>query len=113
MDMNDDELVRQFLKSSTHLPADEGFSQRVMSRLPRRSINPARITTLEIITFAIGIAILLAHVDLLQVFCNASTYMLQTFAYLRYTDITISPLYIVAALVALTVWGGNKIRTSI
>ena len=113
MDMNDDALVREFLKSSSPLPADDGFSQRVMSRLPRRRLSAARITTMETAAFAIGIAILLAQVDLLQVFCNASMYVLQTFAYLRYIDIPFSPLYIVIALVALTVWGGRKIITTI
>ena len=104
MDMNDDALVREFLKSSSPLPADDGFSRR---------LSAARITTMETAAFAIGIAILLAQVDLLQVFCNASMYVLQTFAYLRYIDIPFSPLYIVIALVALTVWGGRKIITTI
>ena len=111
--MNDDELVRQFLKSNIRLPEDNGFSERVMSRLPRRSINPACITTLEIAVLVIGIVILLMRVDLLQVFCNISMHILQAIAYVRHIDITFSPFYIVVALIAFTIWGGNKIRTSI
>ena len=111
--MNDDELVRQFLKSNIRLPEDNGFSERVMSRLPRRSINSTCITTLEITALVIGITILLMRVDLLQVFCNISMHILQIFAYIRHIDITFNPIYIIIALIALTIWGGNKIRTSI
>ena len=111
--MNDDQLVRQFLKSNIRTPEDNGFSERVMSRLPRRSISVECIWVLELVTFVIGIAFLLIRVDLLQVFCNISMQILQFIAYLRYVEFTLNPIYIIVALVALTVWGGNKIRTSI
>ena len=111
MDMNDDELVRHFLKSNMREPEDNGFSQRVMSRLPRRPINMAWVTALESIILIAGITLLLTRVDLLQLFCNLSMHLLQIITYIRYVDITINPLYIAAALIALTVWVGNKIKT--
>lgn len=111
--MNDDELVRHFLKSNMREPKDNGFSQRVMSRLPRRPINMAWVITFETITLIAGIALLLTRVDLLQVFCNVSMYTLQFIAYIRYVDFAINPLYAVIALIALTAWGGNKIKTLI
>ena len=111
MDMNDDELVRHFLKSNMREPEDNGFSQRVMNRLPRRPINMAWVNALESIILIAGITLLLARVDLLQIFCNTSMHVLQFITYIKYVDFTINPLYIGAALIALTVWAGNKIKT--
>ena len=113
MDMNDDELIRHFLKSNKREPEDNGFSQRVMSRLPRRPINMARVTTFERITFIAGIALLLTRIDLVQVFCNVSMHTLQFIAYIKHVDFTINPLYAVIALIALTAWAGNKIKSLI
>ena len=113
MDMNDDQLVRQFLKANIRVPEDKGFSQRVMNRLPRRPINMAWITALESVAIAAGMVLLLIHVDWLQVFCNASMHILQFIAYIRYVDINITPLYVIVALVMLTMWSRNKIKTLI
>ena len=111
--MNDDQLVRQFLKSNIRVPEDKGFSQRVMSRLPQRPINMTWVTIVENIVLAVGIVLLLARVDWLQMFCDASIHILQFIAYIRYVDFTINPLYIIVALVLLTVWSGNKIKSLI
>ena len=110
MDMNDDQLVRHFLKSNIREPEDKGFSQRVMSRLPRRPINMTWVTAIEAMVLMAGIGLLLVHVDWLQVFCNASMHLLQFITYIKHIDYTINPLYIVTALVILTIWGGNKIK---
>lgn len=111
MDMNDDHLVRQFLKSNIRTPEDNGFSERVMSRLPRRPISMAYITTIELVAFATGMALLLTRVDLPQLFCNISMHLLQAISSLRYIDLTFVPIYLVVALAALAVWGSNKIKT--
>ena len=109
--MNDDELVRHFLKSNMRESEDNGFSQRVMSRLPRRPINMVWVTALESIILIVGITLLLSRVDLLQLFCNLSMHILQFITYIKYIDITINPFYIATALITLTVWVGNKIKT--
>ena len=111
--MNDDQLVRQFLKSNIREPEDNGFSQRVVSRLPRRSVNLTWITALEGVVLIVGIALLLVRIDLLQVLCNVSMHILQGITYMRYVDLTINPLYVAAVLVMLAVWCGNKIKTLI
>ena len=104
MDMNDDQLVRQFLKSNIRKPENKGFSQRVMTRLSRCTINLAWINALEGVMLIIGITLLLVRTDLLQVLCNIS---------MHYVDLTINPLYIVIVLIMLTAWCGNKIKTLI
>ena len=111
--MNDDQLVRQFLKSNIRKPENKGFSQRVMTRLPRRTINLAWITALEGVVLIIGITLLLVRTDLLQVLCNISMHILQCITYMHYVDLTINPLYIVIVLIMLTAWCGNKIKTLI
>lgn len=108
--MNDDQLVRHFLKSNIREPEDEGFSQRVMNRLPQRPINMTWVTAIESMVLMAGIGLLLIHVDWLQVVCNASIHLLQFITYIKHIDYTINPLYIVTALVILTIWGGNKIK---
>lgn len=62
--MNDDQLVRQFLKSNIRKPENKGFSQRVMTRLPQCTINLAWITALEGVVLIIG------------TFCSASLHAL-------------------------------------
>ena len=111
--MNDDQLVRHFLKSNIREPEDKGFSQRVMNRLPRRSIDMAWVTTFERFVLAVGIALPLIHIDWAQVFCNTSMHILQFIVYIRYVDFTIKPLYIITALAMLTAWSANKIKSSI
>lgn len=110
MDMNDDQLIRKFLQENHSVPEDNGFCERVMSHLPQRPVNTAWITLLEIAALAAGCAILLSRVDLTQVFCDFTVRTLQFVAYLRYMDININPLYMVAALTLLIVWGGYKIK---
>lgn len=110
MDMNDDQLIRKFLQENCSMPEDNGFSERVMNHLPQRPVNTAWITLLEIAALAVGCVILLSQVDLTQVFCDFTVRALQFVTYLRYMDISINPLYMVAALTLLTVWGGYKIK---
>lgn len=111
MDMNDEKLTRQFLKAQrAPLPADDGFTERVMSRLPHRPINARLVTAIEAIILTMGILLLLSRIDLAQVFCNLSVYILQTITYLRYTDFGASPLYVLTALVLLTAWEASRIR---
>lgn len=108
--MNDDQLIRKFLQENRSVPEDNGFCERVMSHLPQRAVNTAWITLLEIIALVVGCAVLLSRVDLTQVFCDFTVRTLQFVAHLRYMDISINPLYMVAALTLLTVWGGYKIK---
>ena len=109
--MTDEEkLIREFLQKSIPLPEDNGFSERVMSRLPRRPVNMTWTALCEVVALTVGCLFLLRHVDLTQVFCNLVMHVLQWTAYLRHIDFTFNPLYLVAALVLLMVWGGNRIK---
>lgn len=107
---DEDKLIREFLQKSIPLPEDNGFSEQVMHRLPHRPVNVVWITRCEIAALVVGCLVLLYHVDLTQVFCNLMMYVMQWTAYLRHTDFTFNPLYLVVALVLLMVWGGNKIK---
>lgn len=108
--MNDDQLIRKFLQENRREPEDNGFCEQVMSHLPQRPVNAVWITSLEIIALVAGCAILFSQIDLTQVFCNFMVRTLQFVTYLRYMDISINPLYIVAMLTLLTVWGRYKIK---
>jgi len=110
MDMTDDQLIRQFMQDNIRVPEDNGFSQRVMRRLPHRPVNTAWTTVFEVVTLTIGLLLLLSRVDLTQTFCDISIYALQFVAYLRHVEININPLYIAAALTMLILWGGKKIK---
>lgn len=108
--MTDDQLIRQFMQDNIRVPEDNGFSQRVMRRLPHRSVNTAWTTVFEVVTLTIGLLLLLSRVDLTQTFCDISIHALQFVAYLRHVEININPLYIAAALTMLILWGGKKIK---
>lgn len=107
---DEDKLIRQFLRESISLPEDNGFSERVMRRLPRRPISMVWTTLGEIAVLVVGSLILLWNVDLTQVFCDLVMQTLQWIAYLRHIDFTFNPLYLAVVLVLLMVWGGNRIK---
>lgn len=108
--MTDDQLIRKFMLENSSEPQDNGFSQRVTQRLPRRPISAVWTTVAELTLFIIGSIILLSQVDLTQVFCNLSVRTLQFVAYLKHVEININPIYTVVTLTLLTVWGGKKIK---
>lgn len=108
--MNDDQLIRKFLQESCSMPEDNGFSERVMSHLPQRPVNTAWITLLEVIVLVVGCGFLLSQVDFMQVFCDLAVHILQITTYMRCMDFSFNPLYMVAVLTLLTVWGGYKIK---
>lgn len=110
MDMTDDQLIRQFMQDNIRVPEDNGFSERVMQRLPHRPVNTAWTTVFEVVTLVVGCLFLLSRVDLAQAFCNISIHALQLVVYLRHVEININPLYIAAALTLLILWGGKKIK---
>ena len=110
MDMTDDQLIRQFMQDNIRVPEDNGFSERVMRRLPHRPINTAWTTVFEVVVLAVGCLFLLSQVDSTEVFCDLSLRALQFITYLRYADFTFNPLYLVAILILLAVWGGNRIK---
>ena len=107
---DEDKLIRQFLQESIPLPEDNGFSEQVMRRLPRRPISAVWVTLGEIAVLVAGGLFLLRNVDLMQVYCNLVMQMLQWMEYLQHIDLTLNPLYFVVILVLLTVWGGNRIK---
>ena len=107
---DEDKLIRQFLQESIPLPEDNGFSEQVMRRLPRRPISMVWIALCEIAALVVGCFFLLHHVDLTLVFCNLVMHVLQWAEYLRHIDFTFNPLYLAAVLVLLMVWGGNRIK---
>ena len=107
---DEDKLIREFLQKNIPLPEDNGFSEQVMRCLPYRPINTRRIATCETVALVIGCLVLLRNVDLTQVFCNLVMHVMQWTAYLQHIDFTFTPLYLVAALVLLMVWGANRIK---
>lgn len=108
---DEDKLIRQFLQKNIPTPEDNGFSERVMSRLPYRPINTKWVVVGEIVTLIVGCFFLLRHVDFTKVFCDFVMHVMQWGVYLQHIDFSINPLYIfVAALALLTVWGANRIK---
>lgn len=98
------------MQDNIRMPEDNGFSERVMQRLPRRPINTAWTTAFEVVVLTVGCLFLLSQVDLTEVFCDLSLRALQFVTYLRYADFTFNPLYLVAILIVLAVWGGTRIK---
>ena len=107
---DEDKLIREFLQKSIPLPEDNGFSERVMHRLPHRPVSTAWITMCEVTALVTGCIFLLRDVDLTQVFCNLVMYVMQWTAYLQHIDFTFNPLYLAVVLVLLMVWGANRIK---
>ena len=110
--MTDDQLVRKFLRDNTRTPEDSGFSERVMQRLPHRPVSVAWVTMLELLLLTIGCVLLLRWLDLTQVVCDLAIRTLQFVTYLRYVDFTFNPLYLVAILVLIAMWGERKLKTA-
>lgn len=103
-EIEDDKLLREFFSQEKEEIADNGFSRRVMERLPDRSNRMARWCTLAMAAIATLLFFRLGGVEAI-----GST-LRETFAgMIRQGAATLDPKSIIIALVVLLYIGTRKI----
>lgn len=105
MDMNNDELIRKFLTDNAPKAEDNGFSERVMRRIP--PYTPVWLKIGKIVLPFILALVAICCFDLWSIICNGLINVIQFVAYAKHT--AINPLVIIA-LLGLAAFSIDKIR---
>lgn len=103
--MNNDEQIREFFATHSLKPEENGFSERVMRRIPPRT--PLWIRIARIVLPLAAAAIAFHHLDVMHIISNGLVNIIQWLAYARHTNI--NPLVIVS-LLGLAAYGADKIK---
>ena len=106
MDMEDDELIRSFMTARRADIADDGFTRKVMTAIPKE--RPLWMTAVTVVAAAALAAFLFVQLDVWSMLCRIVTNLVTLIAQARY--VRINPLYYITFF-ALIVWlGTEKIR---
>lgn len=101
---NDDELLMQFFNAVRQEIDDDGFSERVMQRIPQHAKRMNQIWTT--ICFALGVALFILFDGMEDLRTLGSNMLNNILGYLSSIDLTVlSPTLIIATIATLgTVW---------
>ena len=109
---NDDKLLRQFFAENRQEPADDGFTRRVMERLPRRAFRLQRLERIWNIGCAVLCVAIFVALDGARLLWNALREVFLSMAQSAAAE-QVDPKALLLAAVVLAALGCKKVASMV